>query len=131
MRVLREKAAALDEALRAKRDFSFALEEKRAAAAGGNNADNEGGGGQGGGGGGGGGSGWQSNRAPTKKIAATSLWQNAWRVDLREHFLTGGENWRPTKKGISLFPSVWAKLVESLPELERAVVGGGGGGGSH
>ena len=119
VKALRGKASALDEALKGGRDFSFALEEKKS----GNDAGSEGGGGSQGGGSAGGG--WQQ-KAPTRKVAATSLWQNVWRVDLREHFLANGENWRPTKKGISLSPSAWAKLVESLPELESAVVGGGG-----
>ena len=132
---LRARAAELDEALKGGRDFSFALEEKKPASGGGggasnsNNADNEGGGG-GGGSQGGGGGGWQ--KAPTKKMAMTSLWQNVWRVDLREHFRSGGgeNDWRPTKKGISLPPAAWGKLMQALPELERAVVGGGGAGGS-
>ena len=142
VKALRARAAELDEALSGGRDFSFALEEKKPAsgAAGGaggasiSNADAAEGaaGSQGGGGGGSQGGGWQQqkNRAPTKKVAATSLWQNVWRVDLREHYLAagGGENnWRPTKKGISLSPAVWSKLLESLPELESAVIGGGGG----
>ncbi len=137
VKALRSQAAALDEALKGGRDFSFALEEKSNAAGSADNTNEGRGGGGGGGssqgGSGGGGGGWQQqqqqSRAPTRKVAATSLWQNVWRVDLREHFLSGGGDWRPTKKGISLSPAAWDKLVGLLPELESAVVGGGGGGG--
>jgi len=67
VKLLREKTAELDEALAAKRDFSFVLEERAGGGGGAAAAADEGGGG-----GGSQGGGWQ--KAPIQKVAATSLW---------------------------------------------------------
>lgn len=59
--------------------------------------------------------------ASGKRIVQISKFKGKVRIDIREYYQDDDEEWKPTKKGLSLDVKQWEKLQGLIPLINEAV----------